>query len=435
MKVLRIIGTVCTSLLSAILILSLVLTLTVSMTLISTAHAFNEKTIPDAMTEVLHEEEVREELAQEISLVALSSVSKYIQQTSQDPTKMEKTLEMLETYAPVYMEDILSTPEIQEFVGSVIADYTMAALAMKNYDAISLSDKMIHLVSENGAVIDRKIAQIFSDLNVSDATARQYIASYSKHFDITVPENYSSYSDLLLQTVTHYSENIDRSAKNVIETILPILEFIDFQGLVGLSYQSTASSTPMLSAQIVLLSANANAPESSADELSQNFTFFKNPVMYVIVAALFFVCFCLLALCSGGFRKAFLFTGIATVASGLILLVMSQMSAPLNPIISLFFANTSENSAVLQALYGVWPSVSPLMVIHASVIIAISVVLFIIFVDLTVKRKRTLAAKAVFDEGTSKERTSSRYERYLAMREEQENTTQNTEDQTSSAEN
>lgn len=288
MKFLKIIGTVFSSLLSAVLIFALVLSLTVSLTVVSTARAINEKTIQNAMLSVLQNEEVREELSQEISIAALSAAGDYIRKSFKDPAQAEKTIKMLETYAPMYLEDILSTPAVQEFIGSVASDYALATLNMKDFEEVSMSEKLDKLVSENPAMIDEKIERILKDQKISEETARKNIESFAAKNKIKLPENYTSYSDLIAQTVTRYESQIDKSSQGIIEKYLPFLKDIVPEDVAKLSYETANYPSPMLAAHLSFLGFELTIDEeqSPIETAYQILKIFTNPMVYLLLAVL-----------------------------------------------------------------------------------------------------------------------------------------------------
>ena len=253
---------------------------------------------------------------------------------------------------------------------------------------------------------------------------RKNIESFAAKNKITLPENYSSYSDLIAQLVDRYEADIDKSANEIIETYLPFLKDLAAgENSELFSYEALEYPSPMLAVQFSFLGLEVNFYEGmSPIEMGvQILNILKSPVMYLLLTVFFLLFFLLISLFSMSFRKAFLFTGIATALTGVLLIVCSQLSIPFASITEMISTgNAAYDCAITEALSGAWPSISSNMIIHASVSIVIAVVFFLIFSELTITRKKSAAETATVEAGDTP-KTNYRYTKDL-LKTQSENT-------------
>ncbi len=336
------------------------------------------------MFSVLQNDEVRQEISKEISAVAMSAITDFIKQNAQNYEDADKTIQSWESAMPGYIDDFLSTPEVQDFIGNVASDYAMAALSDNDPQNISVSSKLNDLISENGDMFDEKFDKIFTDQNLSKEAAREKIAAFAAEKDITVSENYDSYSDVILEIVKASEAKIDNSAKDIFGNIVPTANTAQADAVSSrLFYKTSNLSYPMLAVQFSILGLDMdfNEDQTTFEIFSQILTILQSPVMYVLIAALLALFFLLIAIFSLSFKKPFLFTGISVAITGVLLIVISKYPIPFDLILNQIpTENPAYNSAIAEAIPGIWSSVSSILLIHAIIATIISALCFLFFI-------------------------------------------------------
>lgn len=386
MKGLKRFGQIISTLLSFIL----AIILTASLTMISAARSINENTIQNAMTSVLQNDEVREEISKEISAVAMSAITDFIKQNAQNSEEADAKIQSWEAAAPGYIDDILSTPEVQDLIGNIASEYAMAAMSNQAPPDISFSSKLNDLVSENGDMVDEKFNHIFTDQNLSEEQAREKIAAYAAEQNIPISENYDSYSVVISEIIMGSGSKIDNSAQDFFGQILPgTAETSPASG--SISYQTARFPSPMLAIHfsILGLEVNFNEDQTPFEIFTQILAILQNPLIYVLLVMLFAVFFLLFIIFTFSFKKPLLFTGVASVITGLLLIVISKYPIPFDRILTRFSTeNPMLDAAIAEALPSVWTSVSSTLTVHAIIAIAISAFFFLLYLIRSFKRKK-----------------------------------------------
>ena len=386
MKFLRAISSILSSVLAFILTIALVIALTA----ISAAHAINEKTIQQVSSSILQNDEVRKEISKEISAVAIASIVDFIKQSTPNSEDADKKIQSWEEAAPGYIDDFLSTPEVQEMIGNIAADYAMAALSNQDPQNISLSSRLNDLISENGTMVDEKFEKIFSDQNLSEEAAREKLTAYAAEQNITISSDYNSYSEVISEIVKGSQAKIDSSAQDIFGKIIPSSSADQSaEASSVLSYHTATFPSPMLAVQFAILGleVNFNENQTPLEIFLQILNILQNPIMYLIIAAFLVISFILLAFFSFSFKKPFLFTGISTAVTGILLIVFANYPIPFDWITNqVSTGNSAFDSAIANVLPTIWSSVSSILTIHAIITIIISALFFLSFILLR-KRK------------------------------------------------
>ena len=367
----------------------LILILTLSLTLISAAQAINEKTIQTVISSVLRNDDVRAEISKEISTVATSAITDFIRQNAGNYDNADQTIQSWEEATPGYIDEILSTPEVQTFIGNIAADYAMAALSDdQTQPTVSLSSGLTDLIADNSDMFDKKFEKIFTDQNLSEEAAREKIVAFAAEQNITISENYDSYSDVILEIVKASEAQIDSSANDLFGNLLPASNAETSSN--SISYQVEKIPYPMLAVQFSILGLDVNFHEdqSAFEIFTQILNILQNPVMYILLIAIFAAFFLLIILFTFSFRKPFLFTGISTIITGALLIVISKFPIPFDWISNqISTGNPAYDSAITEAIPGIWTSVSAILMVHAIIAIVIGV-LFSLFFILNKKAKK-----------------------------------------------
>ena len=392
MKFLRAIGVTISSFLSSILTLILVLILTVSLTVISLAHAVNEKTVQSAMSSVLQNEEVRQELSKEISGVAMTSLSDIIRSSTSDPDKAEEVILSLEESAPVYIDEFLAEPAVQELLGNVVSDFAMAALSNQSAPDISLSSQLTDLFTENSETFDEKIEKIITEQEIPADEAREKFVDLAAEFDVVISEDCTSYSEVIAQIISASSEEIDGAILSIFSSIVPTGSSEDLTN--SLSYHAISASYPMLAVQFSFLDLEVNLDEDQApmEMLSQILTVLKHPIMYALLAAISLVFFIVMVIFCFNFRRPFFFMGLTSIITGILLILVSKYPIPFDQISALISTgNPAFDAAIPEALAGAWSSASSIVFTHAATVIILGILFIAAFVALRIKRKKKLS--------------------------------------------
>jgi hypothetical protein len=321
----------------------------------------------------------------------MSAISDLIRSGTSDPDKAEQTILSLEESAPVYIDEFLAEPAVQELLGSVVSDFAMAAISGQAAPEVSLSSQLTDLFTENSETFDEKIEKIFTEQEIPEENVRETISSLATELDVTLPDDYTSYSEAFAQIISASSEQIDGAILSIFSSIVPTEGEEDLTE--SLSYRAISASHPMLAIQFSFLDLEVNIHEDQApmEMLSQILNVLKHPLMYALLAALAFAFFIVMVIFCFNFRRPFLFMGITTIITGILLIAVSHYPIPFDQIGALISTgNPAFDAAIPEALSGAWSSASSILTTHAFAVIVIGILCVIAFVSLRIKRKKKL---------------------------------------------
>ena len=246
MKVYRILGTIVSSLLSIVLIVSLLSSLLV----LGATNAIREDTVSDITTELMEESPLADELFNELSDVFASEFADMLSSSAVVGGEGNELTVITEED----IKKITETEEFQSTLRDIISEYATALLTKQDVNTISCADRFSAMFVENTEVFDLIIAEILNKNGISEELFYEAIAMYAGASASSMPEKGASDSKLIAFVVSLNKNKIDTTVSAQIPTKEDIAEIVTESVLenAALSKKITAEFSKMIAVSVTV---------------------------------------------------------------------------------------------------------------------------------------------------------------------------------------
>lgn len=432
MKIYRTIGTILSSILTFVLILVLVLSLTV----LSVANAITKDTIASITKSIMQNDTIREEISVSLAAQMQTITSELVVTITKPSTETEKPgspsddtqgttpgttptpgetpenpedppveeTKVIEIPAE-HINEFLEMPEVQEAFSDIIAEYAMVIVEQNNAGTISGAARMEVMFRENPDSFNELVESFLPEYELTYDDFYNLAKGVAEESDVAFPDHGASYSEMLASFVSAKSEQIDRMIEDIIAEYLP-------------DQTASMGTTPVMKVRraMPLLTATSAPALDEADNtelqnylaiLSDALSILQNPKIYAALLALIIFFYLLTALLTWSLLRPTLFVGIALMASGALLLTVSNLPIPFDFLASTISDALGAQNAVAsiqETLVITWNAIEKIILSHALVVIAIGVILLAVFITLSIAASmKSKTAKAEVNEEPKEE--------------------------------
>lgn len=383
MKIYRTIGTVLSSFLTFIFIILL----TLSMTLLSAARVVTKETVSNLTKTLLQNEAVRNEISAQLSSAVSGFTLDLSNSIQQDDAENTVVIEISQEH----LDKILSMPEVQTALGNIISDYTMVIVDQNQEAPVSASEQLEAMLYENPLAFSEQIASILPEYDLTYDDFYEATSSIAMEHKLSMPEYGANYSEIVSVLVSANSAEIDKMIEDVIAQYLPS----------ELSYHASSDRNALMSISkaMPLLSAtspagkNVSALQSDLSILSEALAILQDPSVYISLISFVLIFFLLTALLTWSLFRPTLFLGIAAIISGILMIIITQITPPFYMIAQSITEQFSQSSVALtstvsQIMMSIWYNITASISTHGIITLASGITLILIFTLICIIRYR-----------------------------------------------
>lgn len=283
------------------------------------------------------------------------------------------------------MDELLQDPAVQEVFAKIVMGTLQSKLNLKNVPTVNIADEMLNFVSENPVLAEEVIDTILSDGESFDLAVAE-AAAYAEENGLPAPAADITKLDFAVYYLELYREELNASFQD--EVYNSDVDYTNY----------APEATPEDKSNDLSIEFDEETV-NTLNEFAEILNTFKSPLFILAIFGVFLFYYLLATLLTCSFRYPLIFSGIASIVTGISLIVVAMI-----PISDILAASTGEGaeSLALALVASIWGVLANKLMLIGTLGIVLGIVLITVFIitGILIKNKAHEAMLAEIKENT-----------------------------------